>query len=215
MPLHAGEYAYYFDLGEFGTQMPSDLVELIERHDNGYWTVQYPQGYRLRKHADSLIGINDNRMLPWANKAEIIKTRNLASFADWRTVDAFRRNMATNNRSNSRTRRSSSRNRRSSRRRRPRRRTRHRTSSRNRRSSRRGGAINVGRGGFHIGQRVMVKDALGQLGPGTIVDLINNARGLTIMVKQDRYPGDLPGAFPQNLVHPLNNNAMVNNAQDY
>ncbi len=159
MSLHPAQYAYYFDLGEFGTQMPETLVELIERHDDGYWTVQYPQGYRLRKPADSLIGINDNRMLPWANKAEIIKTRNLARFADWRIIEAFNRNrafrrsMASNNRSSSRTRRSnsrsssrtrrsSSRNRRSSRRRRPRRRTRHRTSSRNRRSSRRGGAIN-------------------------------------------------------------------------
>ncbi len=94
MPLYAGQYAYYFDLGEFGTQMPETLVELIERHDNGYWTVQHPVGYRLRKHADSLIGINDNRMLPWANKAEIIKTRNLARFADWRIGEAFRRNMA-------------------------------------------------------------------------------------------------------------------------
>ncbi len=58
----------------------------------------------------------------------------------------------------------------------------------------------------------MVENALGEFGSGTIVDLINNASGLTIMVKQDRYPGDLPGAFSPGLVHPLNNNAMVNNA---
>ncbi len=116
MPLIAGEYAYYFDLGEFGSQMPETLVELIEPHADGTWTVQHPVGYRLIKPADSLISIYDHdRMLPWGNKAKEIEIRNRRRFADWR-VGRGGYSIASNNRSNRRNRRSNRRNRRSTRR---------------------------------------------------------------------------------------------------